>query len=394
MPDFSTIAAELAWPLVIALGWVTGEFGHRWTGLPRISIYGLVGFAVGNIQVDVLPQTNTDSLLLLANIAFGFILFEFGYRVNLRWLNANPWMAASGFVEAVLTFAAVLVVASMFGTSTTTALLLASLAMSTSPAAVLRIVNEEHSSGAVTERVLHLSAFNCAAAVLVFHLVIAISPLQPGDSFGAILSSLIILLFSAGLGTSFGLAVPGLIRRLGNLSANATLALAISVIVLVAMTHALRLSPVLATLTFGFVTRQRRVVLRQTQQNFGTLGDLMTVFLFVFVATTLEWQRIITGLGLGLALTGVRLVTKTFGVTVFAQLSGVSWHKGFLTGLALTPISVFVILLLEQTRFIGIDLVDQLAPLAATTLLLEVLGPILTQRALRWAKESRETMGS
>ena len=39
------------------------------------------------------------------------------------------------------------------------------------------------------------------------------------------------------------------------------------------------------------------------------------------------------------------------------------------------PISVFVILLLEQTRYLGIDLIDQLAPLAAATLLLEVLGP-------------------
>jgi hypothetical protein len=61
-----------------------------------------------------------------------------------------------------------------------------------------------------------------------------------------------------------------------------------------------------------------------------------------------------------------------------------------LTGLALTPISVFVILLLEQTRSLGIDLVDQLAPLAAATLLLELIGPVVTQRALMQAGESAE----
>jgi hypothetical protein len=54
------------------------------------------------------------------------------------------------------------------------------------------------------------------------------------------------------------------------------------------------------------------------------------------------------------------------------------------------PISVFVILLLEQTRHLGIDLVDQLAPLAAATLTLEILGPIVTQRALRAAGETVE----
>ena len=36
----------------------------------------------------------------------------------------------------------------------------------------------------------------------------------------------------------------------------------------------------------------------------------------------------------------------------------------------------------------GIVLVDELAALAAMTLLLEVVGPIITQRALIWANET------
>ena len=43
-------AFELAWPLALAVAWIAGEFGHRWTGLPRISIYGLVGFILANLQ--------------------------------------------------------------------------------------------------------------------------------------------------------------------------------------------------------------------------------------------------------------------------------------------------------------------------------------------------------
>ena len=48
MFDMSTLLSllrDLGWPLGIALAWVVGEFGHRWTGLPRISLYGLLGFA-------------------------------------------------------------------------------------------------------------------------------------------------------------------------------------------------------------------------------------------------------------------------------------------------------------------------------------------------------------
>lgn len=133
--------------------------------------------------------------------------------------------------------------------------------------------------------------------------------------------------------------------------------------------------------------------MNQTQRNFGALGDLLAVLLFVFVATTIEWQRVWTGMGLALTLIVVRLVVKMFVVGSLARVSGISWRKGVLTGMAMAPMSVFVILLLEQTRFLGIDLVDQLAPLAAATLLLELVGPVLTQRALAMAGEGAEPTG-
>jgi hypothetical protein len=48
---------------------------------------------------------------------------------------------------------------------------------------------------------------------------------------------------------------------------------------------------------------------------------------------------------------------------------------------------VFVILVLEQTRHLGINLIDELAPLAAAALILEIAGPVLIQIALRLAHE-------
>jgi hypothetical protein len=46
--------------------------------------------------------------------------------------------------------------------------------------------------------------------------------------------------------------------------------------------------------------------------------------------------------------------------------------------------------MLEQTRYLGIALVDELTALAAMTLLLDIVGPLLTQRALIWAQETPE----
>lgn len=387
--DLAPLAGELAWPLALALAWVVGELGHRLTGLPRISLYGLVGFALGHAQLGLLPPAAAGAAILAANVAFGLILFEFGFRINLRWLRSNPWIGATGILEAGATFAGVYLVSTAFGMPVLAALLLASLAMSTSPASVMRVVNEERSSGQVTERLLHLTALNCVLALFTFKVIVGFWAFQTsGSVWKAVSDTALVLTASALLGAGFGIAVPALLRHLGRMARDATIGFAIGVIVLVAVTHTLMLSPVLAALTFGLVARHRRVTLAPTQRNFGALGDLLTIVLFVFVATTLEWQRVWTGFGLGLALIAVRLVAKTAVVGALARVSGVSWRKGALTGLAMTPISVFVILVLEQERFLGIDLVDLLAPLAAATLLLELVGPVVTQRALMLAGES------
>jgi Kef-type K+ transport system membrane component KefB len=391
MSDLFHWAAEsgdLAWPVSFATAWVAGELGHSWTNLPRISLYGLVGFALGNSQLGLLPAIDSGSVMLLANVAFGLILFELGYRVSLRWLRLNRWIAATSMLETSLTFVAVYATAAFFGMSPLTSVLLASLSMATSPAALVRVINEQRSSGQVTDRALHLTAANCVISVFAFKAIVGFWTFQNSGSVAqAMSSSLVLLAASSVLGAAFGVFVPLLLHKLGQFTQDATVVFAIGVVLLVAIAHTFRLSPVLAALTFGIVARHRRVWLAQAQRNFGALGDLLAVVLFVFSAATIDGSRVLAGFGLGLALIAARLAAKMTMTGALAHVSGTSLRKGVLTGMAMTPMSVVVILLLEQARFLGIDLIDQLAPLSAAALLLEVIGPVVTQRALMLAGE-------
>lgn len=388
------LPSDLAWAAVILIAWVLGEFMRgRWQ-LPRISTYAVVGFIFGPTQLGLLPDISSGHVLLLANIAFGLILFEAGHRLNLRWLQHNIWLAVANLFEAMLTFAVVYVVSRQFDVPVTSASLLAALSMASSPATILRVVNELRSSGQVTERALHLSALNCTLAVFVFKLLLGYRVFETsGSLIQAGYNSLLVLLLSAALGAVFGIALPAALRILRRTQSDATLAFAISVIVLVALTHYLRQSPVLATLAFGIVSRHRRIVLGRAERGFGALGDVLSVLLFVSVAASINWNLAASGWLLGLALVLTRMLTKTVTLWCFARPSGVSFKKGALTGLAMSPFSVFVILVLEQTRHLGINLVDQLAPLAAAALLLEIFGPLLTQLALKVARELPENEG-
>jgi Kef-type K+ transport system membrane component KefB len=387
MPDLLNILTSLSWPIALALAWLVGEFGQRWTGLPRISFYGLVGFALATTQIGALPPSETLPVLALAQLAFGLVLFELGYRINVRWFFTNPWLGGAGLVETTATFAAVYFTATAMGTMPMTAMMIAALSMATSPATVIRIINEQRSSGQVTERVLHLTAFNTVLAVFAFNVVLAFFNHTATGVAEAALSSLILLFLSALLGALFGMAVPALLRHLGNLAEDATVGFALAVVLLVAITYSTGLFPIIAALTFGLVARHRRVAFSKAERNFGPLGDILTVLLFVYAASTLDWREVSAGFMLAVSVVGVRLLTKTTGVLIFSSLTDITWRKGTLTGFALAPLSVFIIMVLEDARLRGVFVVEELRALAAVTMLLEVFAPLIIQRALVWARE-------
>lgn len=395
MTNLTALLADIAWPIVILIAWFFGEYAYHRIKLPRISTYTLVGFILASSQTGFLPDMQSTSLLLLANIAFGLILFECGYHINLRWLQTNPWIAVTSMTESALTFAAIYFMLIWFKQPSSTALLLASLSMATSPATIIRVINEQRSSGQVTERVLHLSALNCVFAAFVFKVIVGLVIFETsGSLWEAAYNSLIVLSASAILGIMSGFLISALLWFTKRTSHDSTLAFTITLICLVTLTHSLKLSPILAALTFGLSARHRRIILNSSQRGFGVFGDLLSVLLFVFIAATIEWRQVAAGLGLGLIIITVRQLSKIAGISLFAHISGISWRKGIFIGMATTPISAFVILVMAQTRYLGIQLVDQLAPLTAAALLLEIFSPILIQLALSWARETPDNKES
>lgn len=391
MMDIAPGLTETAWPVTVLLAWLAGEFGYQQLRLPRISAYALVGFVLAPAQLGFLPQPQSATMMLLANMAFCLILFECGYRIDLRWLRSNPWIAASSVLESVLSFAAVYSLLLWFGEPMATALLLAALGMATSPASIVRVVTESRCSGQATQRLLYTATLNTVLAVFAFKMILGWAVLRTsGNLWAAAYSSLVVLTVSVVLGIFAAILTPVLLRLLRRGGQDSTLAFALAVISLVALTFGLKLSPVVATLAFGLWARHSRMVLNASQRGFGTLGDLFSVLLFVFIASRLEWRHVLSGLEIGLAFVAVRLVAKMLGIGLLAHASGIAWRKGVFIGLGTVPTPALVILVLEQTRLLGNMLVDQLLPLAAATLVLEIFGPLLVQRALVLAHEVPE----
>jgi Kef-type K+ transport system membrane component KefB len=332
-------------------------------------------------------------LPFLANIALCLLLFELGYRINLRWFRHNPWVLALGLGESVLTFVLVYVAAGWFGLATDMRLIIAALSISASPAGVVRVANELRSAGQVTERVMHLCAINCLLSVLALKLLVGHWTLTTsGDLLAAALGSVYALLISVAMGALAGVVVPWLLSRPGARERDVTVVFALAVLLLTTMSYGLSLSPLLAALVFGIVARERRVHLTSAQRGFGSAGDLLTLFLFVYIASLLDWASVAGGLLMGLVLIAVRTASKVFCNVATARLSGSTERKGLLTGLALTPMSAFAILLIEQSRVHGFaPAAEALTLMAGMMLVQELFGPVVSQRSLMAAHETQVT---
>ncbi|WP_332741694.1 cation:proton antiporter [Hydrogenophaga sp.] len=390
--DFAFLLQSIAWPLVLLLAWFLAElFFERWH-IPRVTSYVAVGLLGGLINLPGLT-TDVPGLPFLANVALSLVLFELGYRINLRWFRHNPWMLALGVVESIVTFGVIYWVSGWFDLPVDHRLIIAALSISASPAGVVRVANELRSAGQVTERVLHLCAINCILSVVALKLVVGYWYLNTsGDLVLAAFGSMYVVATSVAIGVLLGVAVPWLLRWRTTHERGVTVVFALSVLLLTTAAYGLKLSPLLAALSFGIVARERRVHLTNAQRDFGTAGDMASVFLFVYIASLLNWADVGAGMLMGLLLILVRTASKVGCNLVAARLSGITERKGVLTGLALTPMSAFAILLLEQTRLYGFaPAVEVLAAMAGMMVVQELLGPMATQRALMTAHETHVT---
>ncbi|MDM7943891.1 MAG: cation:proton antiporter [Hydrogenophaga sp.] len=390
--DFAFLLQSIAWPLVLLLAWFLAELLFERWHIPRVTSYVAVGLIGGLINLPGLT-TDVPGLPFLANVALSLVLFELGYRINLRWFRHNPWMLALGVVESLITFAAIYWVSGWFDLPVDHRLIIAALSISASPAGVVRVANELRSAGQVTERVLHLCAINCILSVVALKLVVGYWYLNTsGDLVLAAFGSMYIVATSVAIGALLGVVVPWMLRQRMTHEHGVTVVFALAVLLLTTAAYGLKLSPLLAALSFGIVARERRVHLTNAQRDFGTAGDLLSVFLFVYIASLLNWADVGAGMLMGLLLIAVRTASKVGCNLVAARLSGITERKGLLTGLALTPMSAFAILLLEQSRIYGFaPAVAVLSAMAGMMVVQELLGPMVTQRALMTAQETHVT---
>ena len=101
--DFAFLLQSIAWPLVLLMAWFLAEWlNERWQ-LPRVTSYVAVGLVASLVNLPGLTP-DIPGLPFIATVALSLVLFELGYRINLRWFRHNFWVLLLGVLESVVTF--------------------------------------------------------------------------------------------------------------------------------------------------------------------------------------------------------------------------------------------------------------------------------------------------
>lgn len=374
--------------LAILFAWIIGEIGYQVTKIPKICFYTLTGFICFVLFQQIEFNANNLNLNFIVNIGIGILIFEFGHRINFHWLKNNPKIILTSLIESTATFTITFLVTHLFISSKIICLEYASLSIASSPIVIMYLINYNKSSGQLTERLIHLSALNTIIAIITFKFIFGLLIFRnSGNILQTAYASVLMLLFSILLAIIFAGILSIILNKISLKTYDYSIAFAIFVICLVSLATDFKLSPLLTCLTFGLILRHKRVAMGHIQNHFGSLGELLTIILFLLIATTLQFNNSTLNIYPTIILIVTRILTKTIFVGLLSRFDELSWSKSFLVGFGLSPISMFSLLTLDPTIYNGIPIFNQLAYFSLVFLLLELIAPICTQFALSKAKE-------
>jgi len=147
----------------------------------------------------------------------------------------------------------------------------------------------------------------------------------------------------------------------------------------------------LALVTFGMLARNldRKHVLLPVR--LGEVGQLFFVILFVITGASLEFRALgIAAAGAVAAFLVLRFLGKALALLIFGRLSGIRPGGAGLLAIALLPMSGLAVVMVRDTVSLYPSFGRELAAVVlSAVVVLELLGPLATQFALRRAGEAR-----
>lgn len=353
--------------------------------VPRVTLLILLGVALGPPGFDVLPLDIDGANDLYAPTALTMVAFLLGGALDRETLAAHGRdILVLSIVVVIVSGVVVSAGLLLVGAPLVVALLLGAISAATDPAATSDVVQESGRVGPFSRRLLGIVAIDDAWGLIYFSLALTAASVSIGHAAG---DALLLGLYEVGgailLGAAIGLPAAYLTGRLK--PGEPTLVEALGVVFLTAGAALyLDLSFLLAGMVCGAIIVN---VARHHERPFNEIGHIEWPFLllfFVMAGASLDFAALWSVGPLALAYVCLRAVGRILGGLAGGALIHARPREGLLFGMSLMPQAGVAIgmALVAAERFPEYgDAI--LATTIASTIVFEVVGPILTQQAIR-----------
>jgi Kef-type K+ transport system membrane component KefB len=358
--------------------------------VPEVTGYLLVGVAIGPSGLDLISHDDVVTLGFLSEVALGLILFNIGAIFEAsNFRRVGPGVVRVTLWEASLAFVLVAAVLLSAGVAIPLALLLGVVAMETAPATTLMVLNEYDAKGPLTDRLLAMVALNNTYVLIAFGLVSAGLTLfaggQPGwiaPIYRAVHGLAWTVAGSIALGAVLGVATDLWAARAKESGEAMILSIGI-VLIAVGMSRWLGLSPLISTLALGATVANASVHGDRLLRALGRADPPLYAAFFVLGGAELVPTAVL-GLGMvGASYALARAAGKIVGARIGLRGQDVPRRVRQQLGYCLVSSSSLALGLTIQIRTAFPEYAVTVTGIVlAAIVIFEVIGPLLTRRAL------------
>jgi Kef-type K+ transport system membrane component KefB len=372
------------------IGLLTDLLGRR-TPLPRVTLLLLAGFAIGPSGLDVLPDFQEDWFPVVTNIALSMVGFLLGHHLTLSSLQGRGTMVLGISIGAVLgTAASVFLGLILLGVRPELALILAGISTATAPAATLDVIREVRAEGEFSRTLESVVAIDDAWGLIIFSFLLATAQALygKGEGWDMLMLGAWEIVGALLLGLLLGIPMAYITGRLK--PGEPTQAEALGIVLLCGgLAVLLNVSFILAGMVLGATVANLAAHHRRPFTAIEGIEWPFMILFFILAGASFEIHAL-QDIGLiGLAYILFRLIGRVIG----------AWGGGFVTGanhliqnwmgLALWPqAGVALGMALLASHHLP-ELKEVILPVViGSTIIFELIGPVMTRKALVKSGES------
>jgi NhaP-type Na+/H+ or K+/H+ antiporter len=256
---------------------------------------------------------------------------------------------------------------------------------------VILVSEELRSEGQITERLMLFTAVNTVFAYLLLALLLPFLHLEHDvDWMTAVLHPLYVFAGAAAVGGVASMALLRLARWFGKKVDRQFILQVAVVVITIGVAHSLKVSVPLALVTLGLLARNTDARHDLLAVPYGHGGQVFFLILFVLTGASLEFHLFGVATATAVAVYIVaRFLGKAAALLAFGFASGIPRGGAGLLAIGLLPLSGQAVVMVRDTATLYPSFGRELAAIVLSAVaILELLGPIATEFALRRAGEA------